>query len=70
LDRAAAITPALPIVETVPDDDSEHYSDVARATSVDTASKTTHRAVVWDIHVGNSDVPDAPEDPDYDKYFD
>jgi hypothetical protein len=38
-------------------------------TSVDTASLTTHRPVVWDIPVVNSDVPDALEDLDFDKYF-
>jgi hypothetical protein len=68
LDSAAATTPVLPIVETVPDDDSEHDDDDACATSVDTASLTTHRPVVWDINVVNSDVPDALEDPDFDKY--
>jgi hypothetical protein len=36
---------------------------------VDTASLTTHRTVVWDIHVVNSDVPHALEDPDLDKCF-
>jgi hypothetical protein len=32
------------------------------------ASTTTHLRVVWDIHVVNSDVPDAPADPDSDQY--
>jgi hypothetical protein len=66
---AAAATPALLIVKTVPDDDPVHEGDVACATSLDTASMTTHRPVLWDIHVVNSDVPDALEDLDFDKYF-
>jgi hypothetical protein len=69
LDSAISATPALPIVETVPDDDSVLAGDAACATSVDTASITTHRPVVWDIHVVNSDVPDAPVDPHFGKYF-
>jgi hypothetical protein len=69
LDSAATTTPALPVVETAPDDDSVHDGDDAYATSVDTASLTAHRPVVLDIHVVNSDVPDALEDPDINKCF-
>jgi hypothetical protein len=49
LDSTAAATPELPIVETVPDDDFVHDGSDACATSVGTASLTTHRQVVWDI---------------------
>jgi hypothetical protein len=69
LDSDATTTPVLPIVKTVPDNDSVHDGDDACATSVDTASLTTHRPVVCDIHVVNSDVPDAPEDPIFNEDF-
>jgi hypothetical protein len=69
LGSAAAATPALTIVETVSDGDFVLAGDAACATSVGTASVTTHHAFVLDIHVSNSDVPDAPADPDFDKYF-
>jgi hypothetical protein len=56
------------LVETVPDDDSMHDGNNGCATSVDTASLTAHRPVVWDLRVVNSDVPNALEDPDFVKY--
>jgi hypothetical protein len=56
---ATAATPALPIVETVSDDDSVLARDATCATSTDTASGTTHRPIVWSIRVVKSDVPDA-----------
>ena len=60
LDSAAAATPALPIVKTVPNDDTVLAGDAACPTSVDTASKTTHRRVVWNTHIVNGDVPMHP----------
>jgi hypothetical protein len=39
------------------------------AALMNTASVTTHRSIVWVIRVDKSDVPDAPLDPDFDKYF-
>jgi hypothetical protein len=50
-ESATTATPALPIVDTISDDDSVLAGDAACATSVDTASVTTHRPVVWDIQV-------------------
>jgi hypothetical protein len=67
--QSTAATPALPFVENVSDDDSGLAGDATCATSADTAFVRTHRPVVWDIRVVNSDVPDAPSDPDSDKYF-
>jgi hypothetical protein len=58
LDSAAADIAALLVVLA---------GDATCATSADTASVTTHRPVVLDIRVVNSDVPDAPVDPDFDK---
>jgi hypothetical protein len=40
--------------------------DAACATSVDTASITINRPVVWDIHVANGEVPDTPAAQDID----
>ncbi len=50
-------------------DDSVFGADAACATSVDTASITTDRQVVWDIHVANGDVTDAPAAQDFDIRF-
>jgi hypothetical protein len=69
LDSASAVTPALPIVETVSDDDSVLAGDATCATSADTASVTTHYPIFWYIRVVTSDIPDAPPDPDFAKYF-
>jgi hypothetical protein len=69
LDNAAVATPALPLVETVSDDDYVLAGDGICATSADTTPVTTHRPVVWDIRVVKSNVPDAPPDLDFRKYF-
>jgi hypothetical protein len=54
LDSAAA-TLAVPIVETVSDDDSVLTGDATCTTSVDTASMITHRPIfVWGIRVVKS----------------
>ena len=61
LDSATAANSTLPIVETVPGDDSVLADDVTCATSADTAFMITYRCIVWDIRVVNSHryVPDA-----------
>jgi hypothetical protein len=69
LDSATVATPALPLVETVSDDDSVLAGDDICATLADTAPMTTYRPVVWDIRVVKSNVPNAPPDPDFRKYF-
>jgi hypothetical protein len=43
LDSATAATLALPVVGTLPDDDSVFAGNATCATSTDTASGTTHR---------------------------
>jgi hypothetical protein len=65
----ASTTPALPLVETVSNDDSVLAGDGICATSADTAPVTAHRPVVWDIRTVKSNVPDAPPDLDFRKYF-
>jgi hypothetical protein len=69
LDSAAAATPALPIVETVSDDDSVLAGDATCTTPADTASVTTHRPFAWDVRVAKSDVPNTPSGSDFDKCF-
>ncbi len=69
LDSGTDATPALPLVETAPDDESVLAGDGFSATSADTAPVTTHLPVVWDIRVVKSNVPDAPPDLDFRKDF-
>jgi hypothetical protein len=69
LDSVTVTTPVLPLVETVSDDDSVLAGDGICATSADTAPVTAHRPIVWDIRVVKSNVPDAPPDLDFRKYF-
>jgi hypothetical protein len=69
LDSATVATPALPLVETVSDDDSVLAGGGVCATTADTAPVTTHRPVVWDIRVVKSNVPDAPPELDFRKDF-
>jgi hypothetical protein len=36
---------------------------------VDVAPAAIPCPVIWDINVVDSEIPDAPPDPDFDKYF-
>jgi hypothetical protein len=69
LDSATVATPALPLVETVSDDDFVLAGDGVCATSAGSAPVKARSPVVWDILVAKSNVPDAPQDLDFRKYF-